>query len=377
MNNIENFDMVIIGAGMYGLYAAKKTAATRRQILVVEREPVPFARASYINQARIHNGYHYPRSLSTALKSAKYYKRFLHDYGFAINNKFEKIYAVSSDFSYASSDNFKNFCRAANIPCEEAIASRWFKNNTVERAFRCEECAFDYAMIRDSVMEELSHMSNVEFAFSTKIIQVNKDNDEWLLTLSDSRKICTKFVLNATYASINQLQDLFGFDMLDIKYEICEMIICDVSDNIKDIGLTVMDGPFFSIMPFGLTGKHSLSAVHFTPHDTSLSKKPEFICQQKLGAIECGVDNLENCNCCTARPVQAWPQMRQLSKKYLNDDIDIIFHESIWAIKPILKSAEIDDGRPTLVRTLSDSPRFVSVLSGKINTIYDLDEVIL
>lgn len=45
-------------------------------------------------------------------------------------------------------------------------------------------------------------------------------------------------------------------------------------------------------------------------------------------------------------------------------------------MKPILKASEIDDSRPTVIRMLSKSPHFVSVLSGKINTVYDLDEVL-
>ena len=45
-------------------------------------------------------------------------------------------------------------------------------------------------------------------------------------------------------------------------------------------------------------------------------------------------------------------------------------------MKPILKASEIDDSRPTVVRRYSDAPAFVSVLSGKINTVYDLDEVL-
>lgn len=54
------------------------------------------------------------------------------------------------------------------------------------------------------------------------------------------------------------------------------------TQNIKDVGLTVMDGPFFSLMPFGLTGLHSLSAVHFTPHKTSFEKLPHFDCQSEI-----------------------------------------------------------------------------------------------
>ena len=43
-------------------------------------------------------------------------------------------------------------------------------------------------------------------------------------------------------------------------------------------------------------------------------------------------------------------------------------------MKPILQASEIDDSRPTVIKQHSSTPTFVSVLSGKINTVYDLDE---
>lgn len=46
-------------------------------------------------------------------------------------------------------------------------------------------------------------------------------------------------------------------------------------------------------------------------------------------------------------------------------------------MKPILLASEIDDSRPTVVKVMNEKPKFVSVLSGKINTVYDLDEVLL
>lgn len=45
-------------------------------------------------------------------------------------------------------------------------------------------------------------------------------------------------------------------------------------------------------------------------------------------------------------------------------------------MKPILKASEIDDSRPTVIKQYSTDPTFISVLSGKINTVYDLDEVL-
>ena len=95
----QQYDKIIIGAGLYGLYSALFCGRRGEKVLVLEYEDIPFKRATYINQARVHMGYHYPRSFSTAIKSAGYFKRFNEDYGFCILNKFDQIYATSSDFS--------------------------------------------------------------------------------------------------------------------------------------------------------------------------------------------------------------------------------------------------------------------------------------
>lgn len=51
-------DKLIIGAGLYGLYAALYCARKGQQVEVLEIEQAPFTRATYINQARVHMGYH-------------------------------------------------------------------------------------------------------------------------------------------------------------------------------------------------------------------------------------------------------------------------------------------------------------------------------
>ena len=45
-------------------------------------------------------------------------------------------------------------------------------------------------------------------------------------------------------------------------------------------------------------------------------------------------------------------------------------------MKPILLASEIDDSRPTVIKVFSKNPTFASVLSGKINTVYDLNEIL-
>ena len=136
-----------------------------------------------------------------------------------------------------------------------------------------------------------------------------------------------------------------------------------------------MDGPFFSVMPFGKTGLHSLTSVTFTPHATSYDPVPQFACQADSGGY-CSRSHLGNCNDCKAKPKTAFPYMASLARKYLRDEYGFAYRSSLFSMKPILMSSEIDDSRPTVVRTYSENPTFVGVLSGKINTVYDLDDIL-
>ena len=136
-----------------------------------------------------------------------------------------------------------------------------------------------------------------------------------------------------------------------------------------------MDGPFFSIMPFGRTNYHSLTAVTFTPHVTSYKMLPSFKCQNQSNGY-CEEKHLGNCNECAVKPQSALTFMSSMARKYLNPKYKFEYVKSLFSMKPILQISEIDDSRPTVIRELSSNPKFVSVLSGKINTVYDLDEVL-
>lgn len=166
----------------------------------------------------------------------------------------------------------------------------------------------------------------------------------------------------------------FETESFDIKYELCEIILVDPSRELRDTGITVMDGPFFSIMPFGHTGMHSLTSVSFTPHVTSYDRVPVFECQKKAGEAKCSPKQLGNCTSCEAHPRSAWTYMDHLARKYLLPKYSYKYLRSLFSMKPILKSSEVDDSRPTAIRVDHRDPDMISILSGKINTVYDIDE---
>lgn len=373
---MELYDKIIIGAGLYGVYSALICVKKGQKVLILECDKISFSRATYVNQARVHQGYHYPRSISTALKSAGYFERFNRDYAFCINKEFEQIYATSTEYSWSNGKQFKDFCRAANIPCEELNPNNFFKSNMCDGAFRTREYTYDAMILREYFLEELKkYTSNVEIQYSVKITGIYKDSDRYIITTEGGAKYSSGYILNVTYAGTNQILDMLGFEKFKIKYELCEIILCNVNEKFKGLGITVMDGPFFSIMPFGKTGYHSLTSVTFTPHTTSYEELPTFSCQERSDGY-CTKYRLGNCNNCPARPVTAFPYMDHLARKYMRNEYTFTYDNSLFSMKPILMSSELDDSRPTVIRKYSDGPTFVSVLSGKINTVYDLYEVL-
>lgn len=380
----RTYDRIIIGAGLYGLYAARFCALRGQSVLVLEYDDAPFKRATYINQARVHMGYHYPRSLSTAVKSAGYFRRFNEDFGFCILRSFDQIYATSAQFSWTDAAQFKAFCRAAGIRCEEVSTETYFRPGMADGAFLTEEYTYDAHVLRDFYVKELSAQPKAELVYEARISRIRSDGREYEVTFrgaagrGEERTCAAPFVLNATYASTNQILGYVddntrqngNFEPFRIKYELCEIILCNASEKLKNKGITVMDGPFFSIMPFGLTGQHSLTAVTFTPHVTSYDTTPRFTCQEGTG---CTPEQLHNCNDCPHRPQSAWDYMSHLANKYLKPEYSYTYDRSLFSMKPILKTSEVDDSRPTAIRVNSTGPAMISVLSGKINTVYDLD----
>ncbi len=381
MGQVNRSDKLIIGAGFYGLYSALHCGKKGQTVTVLEIEPAPFTRATYINQARVHAGYHYPRSLFTAMKSAGYFRRFLEDYAFCIHRRFQQIYATSKHFSWTDAKEFRKFCRSAGISCMDLPIEQYFQTGLCDGAFLTEEYTYDAHILCDYLMAEIAELKHVNVLCEREITRIVKKSDYYeIYAMYQGREevYAAPFVLNATYASVNEvLRKVEGIDTqeFDLKYELCEIILCNTGEHLKNIGITVMDGPFFSIMPFGETGLHSLTSVTFTPHKICYETAPKFECE-KEGL--CNGAWLGNCNNCVAKPESAWEYMSALARKYMREEYTFSYEKSLFSMKPVLKASEIDDSRPTVIKRLEpeDETRtsFFSVLSGKINTVYDLDD---
>lgn len=343
-------------------------------VAVVDIDVRPMVRASLLNQARLHNGYHYPRSAYTALGAARYYDRFVADFPEAINRHFRAIYAVASEGTYANAAEFEKFCSTVGVPVSQIDESEIFRAGTVEAAYETDEYGFDGAALRDALMRRIEPFDDrLEWYLADAVTCGSQDTGGWRMTLRSGAELHTEGIVNATYAGTNALLSRFGLEPLALKYELCELALVDAPAH-RDLGITVMDGPFFSLMPFGHTGLHTLTTVDHTPRASSREVLPVFPCQSRNP--ECSPIALDNCGSCPTRPASSFPYMRALAGRFLNDVTDLRKVDSLNSIKVVLRESEVDDARPTLVRVNCEEPSFVTILGGKINTIYDLDDVL-
>jgi hypothetical protein len=140
------------------------------------------------------------------------------------------------------------------------------------------------------------------------------------------------------------------------------------------MGLTVMDGPFGSIMPYGLSGLLSLSSVAYTHHAISTDEMPVFDCQTPEDN-SCTPRAPGICTDCSRRPASNAQKMLAQMKRYFSDVVQFEYLFSYFTIKSKLQASYIDDGRPTEISMLSESPRFYCLFAGKINSIYEVEKI--
>src|SRR3954466_8725597 len=119
---MTELDAVVVGGGFYGARLAIMLAELGKRVLIVERERELLARASLRNQARVHNGYHYPRSILTSLRSRLNYARFIDEYADCVDRSFPHYYAIGRAMSKVTAAQFAEFCRRIGAPLSPAPA---------------------------------------------------------------------------------------------------------------------------------------------------------------------------------------------------------------------------------------------------------------
>lgn len=89
-----------------------------------------------------------------------------------------KVYATSKEYSWTNAKQFRRFCEASNIKCEDINPLKFFKDKMCDGVFDTKEYTFDAMLIKDYFIEELKKYDNVEILYSTRIKGIDKSEDK-------------------------------------------------------------------------------------------------------------------------------------------------------------------------------------------------------
>lgn len=365
--NPESADAVVIGAGFYGVSIALYLARTQRiqRVIIVDRESQIMSRASKNNQARVHGGYHYPRNFRTANRTRQNFPKFVLDFSEAIDNSFTKLYAIASRNSKVTAKQFQRFANQIGAPLTEAKPQHQslFSQKMVEEVFQAEEYAFDHGVLCELAIKELED-SGVRVMLQTEVLGIEAVKTKGLVislqTQADARtySIHSGLVFNCAYSGLSSFVGGFSSTQLELKHEIAEVALIRVPAELRDLGITVMDGPFWSALPFPSKGLHSFSHVRYTPH-TSWKERGDKNPYTKLADYPLH-SRYDRMILDASRFVPSLSRSQQV--------------ESLFEIKTVLHMNEEDDGRPILFEEQKGLVGCISILGGKLDNIYDVFE---
>lgn len=334
------------------------------------------SKASLVNQARLHGGYHYPRSVATARMSHEHQQRFTKEHQDFINFSYDKYYAIDRYGSLTDSQQFQRFCDYIGAPYTAIKVAKPFQDHRIAALFKTTEYSFDPILLGRFYQQQLAECTGIQVFTNAQVQSVEKLGSHWHIQLQTNDNTIvtyqTPLVVNATYAASNAINQLFQLENIDLQHEIAEMVLLS-APALQNIGLTIMDGQFGSIMPYGLTGLHSLSSVAYTHHEVSKNQLPTFPCQQEHP--NCQPKLVANCNYCSVRPTSNFLKMQRQIQQYFTDNVQLHYYQSLFNIKSKLRANTIDDGRPTEITKLSAQPDFYCVFAGKVQSIYEIEKV--
>jgi hypothetical protein len=290
--------------------------------------------------------------------------KFVCDWPDAVKQDFTKVYAIARRNSKVTANQFERFCReiGAKIQHADPALRALFETRLIEDVFLVEEYAFDSTKLASWAERELKECG-VQIRFKARVTEISSGaNGALQVTICPNEgmeeMISCRYVFNCTYSGLNQFKGDSSWTRTALKHEITEMALMQVPPALKDLGITIMDGPFFSMMPFPARGLHTLSHVRYTPHlhwkdDQGIDPYQKLMQHERATRVD---------------------RMVRDVGRYLPAVFDAQYVESLFEIKTVLVKNEGDDGRPILFEKHPELPGCYSILGGKIDNIYDVLE---
>ena len=337
--------VIIIGAGIHGLTVGIELAKAGFGVTIIDKNPEIFQGTSGATHNRAHLGYHYPRSVETAEECIKGLNDFKEKYPKSIVEDFISYYMIEKSGNISLKE-YENFCKKINIPFQLGWPDQSHLNKElIEGGTVTTEPIFDVNQLKLALLNEVKDF-NIKLILSAELVDFEKSKDSYLLIYKTDEQTFTgvyaDIVINATYAYSNNVLKILDLeeDYKNYKIQYTEVIV--VESNVALPSITIMDGPFCSIMKYAGTDNQYL--LYDVKNSTLYEEENYFMRDIK---IESNFDKIKD-----------------HFSKYFPFVNDLKYVESWRGQRPI--PLEItNDARSTSIRAHKKYPGIYSIQEGK------------
>lgn len=340
--------VAVIGGGIFGATVALELAKIA-QVSLFERHAELLTEVSFNNQFRHHSGFHYPRSYDTIAEIKATRKDFEAEYEEAIIRDIPAYFCTSASGIEIPAERYLAACMNSNLsftvggPPEGVLDS-----SKVSLSLKTDEAVYDIARLRQIVTERLSHNRDIGFHPRTNVVSgvITEDGSKRLTIQGPegTREESFDYLVNATYMNRNIVARWFGFPVEPLRFDLYELLVLRLP--IPQVCVTIIDGPFTSLVGTGNEGEFLLSHIH---NSVSRSVIPDDGMPPQWGEL----------------PTNRATMLRH-SARYLPILSQATDVESRWATRTVNAFARDFDARPTVITNHGFG--CWSVLGGKIIT---------
>jgi hypothetical protein len=327
--------VAVIGGGLFGCTAAIHLARAGHETHLFEAKSALMHGATAATFARLHRGYHYPRSPETGRESRQTEASFRAEYDEAVIDGGQQSYLVPALGSHVSASEFRAFLENEGL-------------------------AFFQDGHRFSVVEPRIHIADLQSLVRRKVaeagVTVHLGNR---IKRGEAHRLRTRFdqVVIATYARLNEIEAGLAFEAEDYKFQVVEKPIVRLVPEMRNTSMVVIDGPFGCVDPLDRTGLHMLGHVTKTIHAENVGHRAEIpACLAAL--LDRGV--ITNC------PFSRWRDVAGALARYIPEVDRAEYVGSSFTVRAVLAHKEATDERPTHVTRLDGQT--LRVFSGKLGT---------
>ncbi len=350
MSSVTN--VAVIGCGIFGAEIALKASSCGLSVTVYEAKADILTGASWNNQNRLHLGFHYPRDIETGLQSIRGFEAFNQKYVTSIESGFQNAYFISNEGSLTSAEEYLDFCERLGAPYKAISASIFpVKVLGADTGILCEEVVYDCGVLRELVRERL-RLENINVVLGQRVSRIEKGGERFRIEFQNQSPVFAEAVINCSYADINRLTEQLGNAVPEKLFEYT--VIPIIRLDIPKVGITIMDGPFMTLLPYGKSGHFLLYNVEHSVVSRQIAKQLEPKWLAPDSAPFAGMDKSNY-----------FRKMIEVCSAYVPILKNATLAGFLEGPRMVLASKEDTDARPSVITEYDEN--YFTVFSGKID----------